>query len=425
MKSTVFKETLALGFTIFALFFGAGNLIFPPYLGLLTAESWWVGFIAFVVMDVVLSILTLYLIAKSKNGVYTLLEPLGVKISNVFLFTITICIGPLIAIPRTAATTFEMGLQPLFPDIDGTLSMIAFFVLVAFFAINPGKIVAIVGLLMTPLLLIPLMFMIIIAILHPIGVIEKAMPFAQSIETGISSGYQTLDAMAALLFASVPLHFFSKKTYGAEQQKSIILRSSLVASVLLIIVYGGLCYLGATASTLFSSDLRQTQLVVALSQTIFDENGKSVVSIAITMACLTTAIGLTSSCSHYICMIFKNNISYNFLVIFFCIMSGLLASLGVSAIIALAAPIVYMLYPLLITLVIFEVCKMKYIIHNTTIIYSFICVFAFSVLTTMNNYTLTYNLSFIPLSDIGLSWLWAMGLGVLCSAMCKAKKAES
>ena len=154
------KDIIIVGFALFAMFFGAGNLLFPPFLGLITGKSWLIGFSGFILADVGLSLLAILAIAKCSGEVGKIFSRAGHKLSIALGCAIMICIGPLLAIPRTAATTFEMGIQPIFNNFNAVIFSVIFFAITLLLTIKPSKVVDIIGSYLTPALLIALLVLI-------------------------------------------------------------------------------------------------------------------------------------------------------------------------------------------------------------------------------------------------------------------------
>ncbi|MEG0371090.1 MAG: branched-chain amino acid transport system II carrier protein, partial [Clostridium sp.] len=204
------KDIIIVGFALFAMFFGAGNLIFPPTLGLATGDAWLPGMIGFLVTGIGLPLLGI--LAASKAG--GSLEDVGNKVngtfSRIFAVAIMLSIGPLFAIPRTAATTFEIGVQPFFGQ-SSTLMVaivsIIFFAVTVYFSINPSTVVEKVGKILTPVLLISLLVIIVKGIFSPMG-----DPISTGIEgsfgRGFTDGYNTMDALASMVFAGIVIGYF-------------------------------------------------------------------------------------------------------------------------------------------------------------------------------------------------------------------------
>jgi len=150
------KDVVIVGFALFAMFFGAGNLIFPPYLGVVSGSSWLTGFGGFLLADVGLALLAVAAAAKCNGEISQILGRPGKNLAIVLGSAIMICLGPLLAIPRTAATTFEMGVSPLVSGFNPILFSILFFALTFVLTIKPSKVVDIIGQYLTPALLVAL-----------------------------------------------------------------------------------------------------------------------------------------------------------------------------------------------------------------------------------------------------------------------------
>ena len=320
MKKTN-KDIIITGFALFAMFFGAGNLIFPPFLGLITGSSWLTGFTGFILADVGLSLLAILAIARCNGEVGKIFSRAGHKLSIALACAIMICIGPLLAIPRTAATTFEMGIQPIFSGFNSIVFSIIFFTITLLLTIRPSKVVDIIGAYLTPALLITLLVLIGIGVFNPLGNIAPAAIDGVFSE-GIFQGYQTLDALGAVSLSAVIFTSIANKGYTEQEEKiRIIFKAGLIAAAGLFVVYGGLTYLGATVSTQFNGDISQAGLIVSITEMLLGFPGKIVLGIIVTLACLTTAIGLTSATGQYFSKLSNNKIKYETIVTVVCLYS--------------------------------------------------------------------------------------------------------
>ncbi len=357
-------DTLVVGFALFSMFFGAGNLLFPPYLGLVSGESWLTSLGGFVLADVGLALLVLLAVVKGTGKLESVLIRGGKGLANVIGATAVICIGPLLAIPRTAATTYEMGLQPML-NTSGSIAPVAvsvvFFGLTLVLTIKPSKVVDIVGKVLTPLLILSLIVLIVLGVLNPIGdispnvMIENNL-FAEGVSQGyltmdalaaVSQGYLTMDALAAGVFAGVIINAIINKGYNETSEKvtltikagvvaavalaviyggltylgatlstkinaiinkgynetsekvTLTIKAGVVAAVALAVIYGGLTYLGATLSTKFGVETPQALLMVEITSALLGNPGKILLCVIVSLACLTTSIGLTSATGEY------------------------------------------------------------------------------------------------------------------------------
>ena len=203
------KDILIIGFALFSMFFGAGNLIFPPYIGLTSGNNWLISFLGFILADV--GIILISIIAVSKAGsLQNVVGRAGKKFGIVLEVLMMLCLGPILVIPRTGATTFEMSILPLFNNINPYVFSIIFFALTLILTIKPTKVMDIIGKFLTPILLSALLFLIIKGIFYPIGDLEKVNSNDLFI-TGVTQGYQTMDALGiGGVVALVMTSFFNK-----------------------------------------------------------------------------------------------------------------------------------------------------------------------------------------------------------------------
>lgn len=346
-----FKDIIIVGFALFAMFLGAGNLIFPPTLGMIAGEKWLGSMIGFMLTGVGLPMLGVIAASKSGGKTTDVAKHLGEKQAMFLTFMIVLCIGPLLAIPRTAAVTYEIGVKPLFPNVSPIISAITFFLITLFFSTNSTTVIDKVGSILTPILLIVLTILIFVGIFMPIGVpIDTGN--SQNFLRGFEEGYQTMDALASLIFATIIIQSIADKGYNdIKEQTNITITAGIIAATGLLIVYGGFVYLGATSSGIFPSELSRADLLMAIVYELLGKTGSIILSIAVSLACLTTAVGLTATAGNFFSQ-FSEKLTYKTVVYLVCAFSGFFAINGVDTIIALAVPILTVMYPLTIVLIV-------------------------------------------------------------------------
>jgi LIVCS family branched-chain amino acid:cation transporter len=405
------KDVMVVGFALFAMFFGAGNLIFPPALGVMTGTNWTIGFLGFVVADAGLAMLPILAAAKFGGDVGKVFDRAGKKLSIIIASAAMICIGPLLAIPRTAATTFEMGISPLFGNFNSILFSIIFFGLTYILTIKPSKVIDIIGKFLTPILLISLAILIIKGVLTPLGDINTQPTIDSVFAQGVAYGYQTMDALGSVAFATVVISSFVDKGYtDKKQQIKLTLSSGIVAGLGLALVYGGLTYLGATVGSIYAStNIDNTSLMVAITEALLGQTGKVILAIVVGLACLTTAVGLTSAASKYFDNISNGKLKYEYVVTVICIFSAIISNFGVSTIIQFSAPILEMIYPAIIVLTIFTLFGEK--IKNDNVFkcgaYMALFISALNVLNSFSSMT-GFEISIIknlPFANLGFNWI--------------------
>lgn len=363
-------DILVIGFALFAMFFGAGNLIFPPMLGYTYGDKWLLASIAFTIVGVGLTLLAVVSMAKRQGNIFTFTSLAGDRLSKAIVLIIALCIGPLGAIPRTAATSFEMVQSAGF-NVNIWVFTLIFFGLSLFLSLAKNSVVDLIGKFLTPLLLISLFIMIIVGMLNPIGQIKEInIDLSKIFSDSMLEGYNTMDALAALAFTPIIVESVIKKGYKNQLLKKTI-EASLIAVIGLAFVYISLTFLGASASTSIDTDSRVI-LLNYISEKILGDKGKFVLLLAIIMACFTTSVGLISSISNIFAEFSKNKFNYSFLAIAIALVSLLLSVLGVESIVKLTGPFLQFVYPLAIVLVVFNLIGKnslnKLVIRNSFIV---------------------------------------------------------
>lgn len=343
------KEAVVTGFALFAMFFGAGNLIFPPYLGMESGNLWPVGLAFFVLIDVVLACLGIYALNAAGGGEVAFGRTIG-KVPAVVLNTAAIlCTGVLIAMPRTAATTYEMSLVPNFGDVGLLPFSLAFFAVVLLLTIRKSKVVDIIGKVLTPLLVLGIVALIMAGIIGPIG--QVGQPLSHHVaQDGILAGYQAMDVLCVIGYSIVLQDTLKSAGFTERTVKLRILTiASIIAATLLTLIYGGLTYLGATSASAFPPDVTQAELIVGITEMLMGSVGVGILGVVVALACLTTAIGLIGSTAAYFQHLTHDRISYPAGVIICTIAGVLICNLGLDLIISLASPILVLVCPPFIT----------------------------------------------------------------------------
>jgi LIVCS family branched-chain amino acid:cation transporter len=398
-------DILVIGFALFSMFFGAGNVIFPPYLGMEAGGEWFSGFLCYFIADIGLALLTIIAMLKNGSDSEGIMRPLGKTASTVLLTAVVLCIGPLLAIPRTAASTYEMSVLPLFSGVSPAAFSVIFFALILALCINESAVVDIVGKVLTPALLGGLLLLIAVGVFRPIGPIADAAKIGNVPASGIMSGYQTMDVLAALIFGTIILKSAESKGYTDRKSKNrVVLGAGIVASLGLLVVYLGLTYLGATVSTLFDNSVNRSALVLAIVESLLGQTGKIVFAIVVALACITTAVALVSSAADYFSSLTHGKLGYRALVVVMCVFSAVVSNVGLDQIVSIAAPILSIVYPPALVLIILSFFSAR--IKNVRI-YRFAAAgaLAVSILETAASLGVSMPwLAVLPLSSLGFGW---------------------
>ncbi|MDU5466288.1 MAG: branched-chain amino acid transport system II carrier protein [Peptoniphilus harei] len=428
------RDLFVIGFALFAMFFGAGNLIFPPYLGLISGSQWWVGFLGFTITDAGLGLLAIIVLSKYDGNLNVLASRVNKTFAIIISTAIILCIGPFLATPRTAATTYEIGILPIFGEsVNRYLFSVVFFIIACLLSIRPSKVVDIVGKFLTPSLILCMAVLIVKGIVSPIGEIANTTMIDNVLEKGITDGYQTMDAIAGCMFALVVLNAVKTRNYSSQALEiKATIYSGIIAAVCLAFIYGGLLYLGAQTSSLGIYDVNtdNTQLLVDITNKVLGGTGVYILAIITALACLTTAIGLISAAGNFFSDMSKGKVSYELVVVFCSIVSCAISMLGVSQIIKISAPILQILYPCAMTIVLIGLFNEKIkddIVFKIPAIVSLVFGFLFVLQEKELLGKFGETLKALPLSKFGLGWVVPMILGLvlamIISSIRKPKKA--
>ncbi|MGI5948925.1 branched-chain amino acid transport system II carrier protein [Peptoniphilus sp.] len=418
------KDLFVIGFALFAMFFGAGNLIFPPFLGLISGYKWSTAFIGFAVADAGLGLLAIIALSKYDGSLNVLASRVNKVFAVIISTAIILCIGPFLATPRTAATTYEIAILPIFGEsVNRYLFSALFFVVVTILTIKPSKVVDIVGKFLTPALLICIAILIINGILNPIGEIANTTMIDNVLEKGIKDGYQTMDAIAGCMFSLVVINAVKEMNYSSKKLeiKATII-SGVIAALCLALIYGGLVYIGAQVSGLgiYDVNVDTTELLVDITNRVMGGVGVYILAIITALACLTTAIGLISATGNFFADLTKKENSYGTFVIIASVVSALISMLGVSQIIAISAPILETLYPCAMTIVIVGLFSKK-VEDNLVFQIPAVVSLIFGLLYVLSDKGLVGSLENflenLPLQQFGLGWVVPTLVGLVVAAI--------
>jgi len=347
-------DLLALGFMTFALFLGAGNIIFPPSAGMASGEFIWQAALGFLLTGVGLPLLTVVALARVGGGMDRLTAPLGKVAGTVLAVAVYLAIGPLFATPRTAVVSFEIGIAPFSGNAGMPLFIytLVFFAAMLFLVLNPGQLVNRIGKFITPVLLAALLVLGGAAIFAPAGEVGAASESyrASPLIKGFLEGYLTMDTLGALVFGIVIATAIRDR---GVTEPALVTRYSMIAGVIaavgLSLVYLALFYLGATSQGIAAGAENGVQILTTYVQHTFGTPGSLLLAVVITLACLTTAVGLTTACGEFFSALLP--VSYRTVVVVFALFSLLVANQGLTQLISVSVPVLVGLYPLAIVLV--------------------------------------------------------------------------
>lgn len=415
-------DSIVVGFALFAMFFGAGNVVFPPYIGMHAGEQWANGFLFYFIADIGLALVAMFAILHA-GGADNITGRIGHVASKVLMCAVILCIGPMVAIPRTAATTLEMSVTPFFSGMSPVVFSIIFFAVILLLSIKQSAVIDIVGKILTPALLIGLLVLIVKGFVSPIGdIVDTGVSASEVTVNGIKSGYQTMDVLAAMAFGIIILSSADEKGYtDSKSAAKMIGIAAALSGVLLLIVYFGLTYLGATASTVFPTDISRANLVIGIVELLLGKAGLIIFAIVIALACITTAVALVSSAASFFAKLANDKISYSVFVVVICVSSAVISNLGLDMIIAIATPVLDIVYPPMLVLILLSWFGDK--LHKSVYVSSVAGSLIASVLATASLYGMNVPvIDSLPLASLGLGWLTPAALfGLVAYLVSKVK----
>lgn len=403
------KKTLVTAFALFSLFFGAGNLILPPLLGFTSGPFWWLVALGFCVSAVLIPILGILAHAKLQGTIFDF----GKKVSPTFglvysfiIYTISISLPS----PRTASVTHEMAIAPFF-NSPSWLTSIIYFSLVFIFVINRSKILNIVGKLLTPAIigiLILLIGNILFSFPFEFSNVQITSPFA----AGVLEGYQTFDAIGAVVVGGVIIISINieHKEGSYADKKALIRKAGWLAGLGLFLIYAGLILSGSLVHSTFDASITRTDLLGGMATLSLGPVGNLCLSILVSLACFTTAVGIVTGTSDFVRARFNGSkIAYILTAILGCILGVLMGQFNVDYIIAVALPALMFIYPITIVLILLNVVPEKY--ASTSVFKAVVLsTILFSIPDFLNSIEITLAskgkiLAWIPLQDYSLGWV--------------------
>jgi len=409
------KELLITSFALFSLFFGAGNLLLPPLLGYKAGDQWlWVT-IGFMITAVVIPIIGILAHARLQGTLYDF----GKKVSPTFSFIYCILIYVIsvaIPSPRTAAATHEIAIYPAF-GTSPLLTSGIYFTLVLIFVLNRSKILNVIGKFLTPFIVIMLLAVIGIG-LYASEFSTGTEGFETPIVKGLLEGYQTFDAIGAVVVGAViivSLNFKNMAVEAYDSKRTLIRKSGFIAGLGLFVIYAGLIAVGAyysseiSINSELSNDMQRANLLRSISIRSLGEFGNTVLSVLISLACFTTAIGIVAGTADYFKGLFNNSQTvYIITAIVASVLGVVVGQLDFNSIIVVAVPVLLFIYPITIVLILLNVLPEK---RATPLIFRAVVLvtFLFSIPDVIGFLSPSEELKaltdVIPFSEYNLGWV--------------------
>jgi branched-chain amino acid:cation transporter, LIVCS family len=409
-------DTLVIGLMLFSMFFGAGNLIFPPVLGAQAGTSYWLAIGGFILTGVGLPFAVLLAVSLVKDGAAEIGNRVHPWFSTIFMVIVYLSIGPFLAIPRNANVAYEMGIKPFLGSSSNSSFVLlafsaVFFALVFVVSLNPSKMEQYMGRWITPVLLVAMVTLCTIGLFKMDGHLQTpAEPYqANAFSTGFIEGYNTMDALAALAFGIVILSAIKQRGITDKKQlTNYTLKAALVAGVLLSLVYVSLGLIGGkmAASGSYASG---TDLLTVASTLLLGSSGKALLGFIFTLACFTTVVGLTVACGQYFSKLLPK-VSYRTVALIVTLIGFTLSNMGLAQILKVSVPFLVTAYPLTIVLTVLTFFSRYY--KNIRKVYGSAMLFTGIFAVNSGLATAGVNLGFLqsvakvlPFASVGLEWI--------------------
>ena len=417
------QDLIGLGFMTFALFLGAGNIIFPPMVGHLSGHQMWYSALGFLLTGVGLPLLTIVALARVGGGLGTLTAPIGKSAGILLGVLVYLTIGPLFATPRTATVSFEVGFAPFIGSGSGARAIytIVYFGSVILLALFPGKLIDTVGKIITPVLIVALVVLAAAAVFLPAGVIgaPTGLYVDAPLSQGFVQGYQTMDALGALVFGIVIVNAIrSRGIENPHFMTRYAIIAGIIAAVGLALVYVSLIVLGASSGSLAPDATTGAPILTAFVHHVFGPMGSVLLAIVITLACLTTAVGLVAACGDYFSQLLP--LSYRTVVIVVGLFSMAAANQGLEQLIAVSVPVLSAIYPVAIALVALSLASALWRRPQRVFIPTLAVAAIFGILDGMTaagfSGLVPNVVASLPAADLGVGWLVPVLVTIVVSA---------
>ena len=445
-KHLTLQQRILVAVTLFGMFFGAGNLIFPVHLGQIAGRNMIPAMIGFIITAVGIPILGVAAIGNThSDGLQALASKVGRRYGIVFTCLLYLTIGPFFAIPRCATTSYTTGIAPMIAGIPEATALfgfsLIFFAIVLALSLRPANITIWIGKIINPLFLVFLAVLVVSALVRPSATIASVEPVAAyqsgALFSGFIEGYGTMDAIAGLAFGIVVIDII--RAMGVEDDTEIardVLLSGTMTGLLMALIYVATIVMGAQSRGLFETSENGGIALAQISGHYLGAAGSLVLALTITFACLKTSIGLVTSCADTFERMFPKGPSYKVWAIGFTAFSFVVSNFGLSNILDYSLPVLMFLYPLAITLIVLALCG-GWFGHDRRVYVSvtaLTCAAAvFDLIKTLpENVIAALNLEgvilfmhrFLPFYDINLGWVLpaAVGLGIGLALRAGAKR---
>ncbi|EDP98358.1 branched-chain amino acid transport system II carrier protein [Kordia algicida OT-1] len=375
------KELFVTAFALFSMFFGAGNLLLPPLLGYQATDQWFWVTLGFMITAVVIPIFGILAHARLQGSMFDFGKKVSPVFSSIFCIIIYI-ISVTIPSPRTAAATHEISIFPNF-GTSALLTSSIYFALVLIFVLNRSKILNFIGKFLTPLIVLIILAIIGIGLSMPHETVEVSKMEGSPLFAGLLEGYQTFDAIGAIVIGGVIIISLRLKGHDSfEEKKQLIAKSGWIAGFGLFAIYAGLILLGSYFSSEInidmnmSGDMKRATLLRGISLATLGNIGTAFLSVLVALACFTTAVGIITGTADYFKELCKGSQNtYIITAVIACIIGIGVGQLDFHNIIVIAIPVLKFIYPIAIVLIFLNIVSQKFatpIVYRIVVLVTFV-----------------------------------------------------
>ncbi len=405
MKKT--KEIWMSGFALFSMFFGAGNLILPPFLGFKAGGDWFWVALGFAITAVFIPLLGILAHARLQGTMYDFGKKVAPAFSLIYCL-IVYSISVALPAPRTASVTHEMAIAPFF-GWNALETSAVYFILVFIFVMNRSKILSLIGKYLTPLIVLILLAIIAIS-LGSSTPLQNPSLFETPIVDGLLEGYQTFDAIGAVVVGAVVIISLQLRGHESyEAKKELITKSGFIAGAGLFIIYSGMILSGALFNMSFDTEATRTEVLTGLSSITLGNFGTTFLSVLVALACFTTAVGIITGTADYFKGLFKDSqLAYTITAILGCVIGVAVGQFDVHYIIDVALPALMFIYPITIILIVLNVLPERYassLVFRLVIAVTFLFSIPDFLKFIVDPARLQSISEWIPLSKYSLGWV--------------------
>ena len=392
---------------MFSSHFGVGDLIFPPILGRGAGASWFTAALGYMIINSI-GVWLAYLACAHQNqsltGIAT--KTLGDFFGKIYT-AIPILITIFFILPRVSSATHEMAILPLSPNIPLWITLAIFFLLSFYVAYTRATVIDKLGKILAPVLILFVIILAIRGVASPLS-IPKSPGSLTALSDGMLNAYNTMNAIAALLFGGWVLHELNIRNIKTKEDQNKNLNViGFSTAVLLGITSTALVYLGASSGSSFP-DASIGVLSTKIAQGLLGQIGLFSFAVIMALSCLTTAAAIISMAGDMFSEMTNGKLKYRVTVTLSTIIGFTLGLVGLSRIVKYTVPWLVLLYPSII-IIILSALYYKFDKIRKSVTIGVVVALFFGLGDMLSFYGLTSNFitkisSQLPLGGRGLGW---------------------